>query len=162
MPASVRRRGDRRRVQRAADSHAAASASRAFGQPEVQHLHRAVLADFDVGGLQVPMDDPLLVRGFERLGNLLGDREGLVDRDRPARNPIGERRALDKLHHEGRACTPSAFFEPVDLGDVRMVEGGEHLRLPLETREAIGIVGNSRQQDFDRDQCDSASCRGAL
>ena len=33
-----------------------------------------------------------------------------------------------------------------------MIEGGEHLRLPPETREAIGIAGNGGQQDFDRDQ----------
>ena len=39
-------------------------------QPEVQHLHRAVLADLDVRRLQVPMNDPLLVRGFEGLGDL--------------------------------------------------------------------------------------------
>ena len=51
-------------------------------QAEVQHLHRAVLANLDVGGLQIAMDDPLLVRGFERLGDLLRDRQRFVDRDR--------------------------------------------------------------------------------
>jgi hypothetical protein len=38
-----------------------------FREPEVQRLHRAVRAHLDVRRLQVPMDDPLLVRGFERL-----------------------------------------------------------------------------------------------
>ena len=43
-------------------------------QPEVQHLHRAIGFDLDVGGLQIAMDDALLVRGLERLGDLLRDR----------------------------------------------------------------------------------------
>ena len=38
-----------------------------FRQPEVQNLHRAVGADLDVRGLEIAMDDALLVRRFERL-----------------------------------------------------------------------------------------------
>ena len=34
----------------------------------------------------------------------------------------------------------------MDLRDVRMIEGGEHLRFTTEAREAIGIVGNGRQR----------------
>src|SRR4051794_31288962 len=33
---------------------------------EVEHFDRAVLAHFDVGGLQIAMDDPAIMRGFER------------------------------------------------------------------------------------------------
>jgi hypothetical protein len=36
------------------------------------------------------MDDALLVRGFERLRNLLRDRQRLLDRDRAARNALGQ------------------------------------------------------------------------
>ena len=50
---------------------------------EVQHLHRTVRADFDVRRLEIAMDDPLLVRRFERFSNLLRDRERLVERNRP-------------------------------------------------------------------------------
>ena len=45
----------------------------------------------------------------------------------------------------------AGVFEAMDLRDVRMIEGGEHLRFTTEAREAIGIVGNGRQQDLDRD-----------
>ena len=121
----------------------------AFGQPEVQHFHRAVLADFDVRGLQVPMDDPLLVRGFEGVRDLRRDRERLVDGNRPADDPIGERRALDQLHHQGVYAV--GVFEPVDLRDVRMIERREHPRFSPEAGEAIGIAGDGGQQDFDRD-----------
>ena len=46
------------------------------------------------------MNDPLLVRRFERLGDLLRDRQRLVERDRAARDPLREVLALDELHHE--------------------------------------------------------------
>ena len=46
------------------------------------------------------MNDPLLVRGFERFRNLLRDRQRLVEGNGLFREPICERRSLDKLHHE--------------------------------------------------------------
>jgi len=39
--------------------------------------------EFDVGRLQIPMDDPLLVRRFQRAGDLTRDRERFGDCDRP-------------------------------------------------------------------------------
>ena len=54
-----------------------------LGQAEVQHLHGAVRPHLDVGGLQIAVNDALLVRRFERFGDLLRDRQRLVDRDRP-------------------------------------------------------------------------------
>ena len=38
-----------------------------------------------------------------------------------------------------RARTPSGSLEPVDRGDVRMVQRRERLRLAFETRQALGI-----------------------
>ena len=62
------------------------------------------------------MNDALLVRRFQRLGNLSGDRQRLVDRNRAGRDAIGERRAFDQFHHQ----RPSAvrLFQSVDLCDV--------------------------------------------
>ena len=71
-----------------------------FRQAEVEHLHRAVRAHLDVRWLEVAMDDPLFVRGFERLGDLLRDRQCVIERDRPLRDPVRQRRPLDQLHHE--------------------------------------------------------------
>ena len=47
--------------------------------------------------------------------------------------------------------TPSASSEPVDGGDVRMVQGGEDFRFALKTREPVGVSRERRRQDFDRD-----------
>ena len=55
-------------------------------QPEVEHLDGAVRPHLDVRRLQIAMDDPLLVRGLERLGNLPRDRQRLVDGIGPARS----------------------------------------------------------------------------
>ena len=45
-----------------------------FGETEVQHFHDAVRPDLDVGGLQIAMDDALLVSGFQRFGDFSRDR----------------------------------------------------------------------------------------
>ena len=50
-------------------------------EPEVEHLDRAVGPQLDVGRLQIAMDDALLVRRFERLRDLLRDRQGLIERE---------------------------------------------------------------------------------
>ena len=47
---------------------------------------------------------------------------------------------LDQLEHEERLAL--RLLEPVDGGNVGMVEGGEDLRLPPEAREALGIPGH--------------------
>ena len=92
----------------------------------------------DVGGLEIAVDDPLLVRGFERLRDLLRDRQRLVERDRAACDALREILALDQFHHErGDAL---ALFEPVDGGDIRMVQRGEDFGFTLKPREPVGVA----------------------
>src|SRR5207237_9627763 len=105
--------------------------------------------ELDILGLEIAVNDRLLVRGLERLRDLSRDRQRLVDRDRAARNPIRERLALDQFEYERMSLT--AVFETVDRGNVRMVERGEHLRLALEACEAIGIERERVGDDLQRD-----------
>ena len=49
------------------------------------------------------------------------------------------------------AWTAARLFEAVDLGDVRVIEGREHLRFAAEARHAVGIVRHRGKQDLDRD-----------
>ena len=44
------------------------------------------------------MDDSLLVRRLERLGDLFGDGERLVNWDSALCNSVGERKPLDQFH----------------------------------------------------------------
>ena len=48
---------------------------RGLRQAEVEHLHLVVRRDLDVGRLEVAVDDSGFVRLFERLGNLLRNRQ---------------------------------------------------------------------------------------
>ena len=64
------------------------------------------------------MDDPFLMRGVERGGNLARDRERLGNRQSPARQTIGERRSFDELENERR----DAIFQSEDRADVRVVQ----------------------------------------
>jgi len=47
------------------------------------------------------MDDPLLVRGFQRLGDLLRNGERLIEGNRAAGDALRQVVALDEFHHEG-------------------------------------------------------------
>ena len=69
-------------------------------QAEVEDLHLAVGGQLDVRGLQVAMDDAVLVGLFEPLGDLFRDRDGLVDGNRPALQALGQVFAFDQLHGE--------------------------------------------------------------
>ena len=118
-------------------------------QAEIQHLHRAIVADLDVRVLQIAMHDPLLVRGFQRLRNLLRDRQRLVDGDGPTREALGQVLAFDEFEDERRHTT--RLFESMNVRDVRMIERREDLCFATETREAVRIVRDVRQQDLDGD-----------
>ena len=95
------------------------------------------------------MDDPLLVRGFKRYGNLSGDGQRFVNRDRPARDALREILALDQLHHESLHAV--GVLEPVDRGDVRMIQRGEDFRFALKAGQAVGVGCERRWKDLDGD-----------
>ena len=61
--------------------------SSAFARPKSSTFTDAVRRrDLDVRGLQIAVDDPLLVSRFERLGDLLRNRERVVERNRALRD----------------------------------------------------------------------------
>ena len=106
----------------------------AFASPKSSTFTVPSGAHLDVRGLEIAMDDPLLVRRFERLGDLLRDGQRFVERDRAARDALRQILALDELHHE--RLDAAAFFEAVDVRDVRMIQRREHLRFARETARA--------------------------
>jgi hypothetical protein len=66
------------------------------------------------------MNDALLVRGFERLGNLMRNHQRVVDRDWPAGDAVGQRLAVDQFQYQ--RPRPAGILDAVDRGDMRMVE----------------------------------------
>ena len=91
-----------------------------FCEAEIEDFDRAVRTQLDIGRLQIAMDDALFVRGLERIGDLLRDSQRFGERERPLRNAIGQRWALDELEHQ--RVDAAAVLEAVDRSDVRMVE----------------------------------------
>ncbi len=83
------------------------------------------------------MDDADLVRGLQRLGDLAREGQGLVEGNGAAGDPLREMLALDQLHHQ--RARAAGLLQAEDLRDVRMIEGGQRLRLALEAHQAIGV-----------------------
>ena len=59
-------------------------------QSEVEDLHFAFRRDLDVCRFQIAVDDVLLMRGFERFGNLMSDLQRVLDRQRAAPDAFGQ------------------------------------------------------------------------
>jgi hypothetical protein len=66
------------------------------------------------------MNDALVVCRFQRLGDLFRDRDRFIDWRRATGDPLRKILALYQFHHERRNAV--ALFEPVDAGNVRMVQ----------------------------------------
>ena len=94
------------------------------------------------------MNDPLLVRGLERVRDLPGHGERFFCRNRPRRDPLRERLALDELENE--RLDVARFLETVDRRNVGMVQRREDLGLPLEPRQPLGILRHRLWQHLDR------------
>ena len=88
------------------------------------------------------MDDAFLVRGVDGADDLAGKMQRRRQREAAARHgraaqPLVERLAFDQLHHQRDDAVLS--LEPVNGGDVGMVQRGEQSRLALETRDALRV-----------------------
>jgi len=121
-------------------------------EPEIEQLDLAVGRDFHVRRLHVAVHDALLVRFLERLGGLPRDRERLVDRDRAPLQPLGEVFSLDELHHQDvrlHAAFKRHLLEAVEVGDPRMIERRQQLRLALEAREPVAVGGERLRQQLE-------------
>ena len=54
------------------------------------------------------------------------------------------------------------LFKPVDAGDVRVVEGGEHFSFALESRQAISVARDRGGQHLDRHRALQVRVGGAI
>ncbi len=119
------------------------------GEPEVEHLHVAVVGDLDVPGLQIPVDDAGVVGGGEGIGDLPRQSQRFRDWNRAMADPRREIFAVDQLHGDER---PGAFASGVvDVGDVRVIQGGERPGFTGEAHDAVGVGGEGVGQDLQRD-----------
>ncbi len=135
------RRGDGGRLRQGGHRQAAAAVragqARGSRQAEVHQL-RAGLGEHDVAGLQVAVDDPGAVGAVQGVGDLPADAEDVGQRQRAAREPLGQRLPVDQFHDQ----IVDSTFAPhvVQSADVRMIERGHRARLALEARADLGVA----------------------
>jgi hypothetical protein len=88
------------------------------------------------------------VRGLQTLGDLTGDRQRLVEKNRSACETLGQILAVHILERErDRAIS---FFEAMNRRDVGMIEGCQDLGFTAEARDALGILCEAGRKHFDR------------
>ena len=95
------------------------------------------------------MDDPFLVRGLQRVGNLLRHPKRLICGHRTTFNAVRQRLAVDELEHQ--KTRPIRFLEVMDRRNVGVIQRGQHFGFPLEPGQTIGVGGEGLGENLDRD-----------
>src|SRR5262249_32623786 len=128
-------------------------------QAEVHEAHAAAVLgrdEEDVPGLEIAVQDALLVRDLERARDRIEDRERVERVDLvPELLDVGEvlveRLALEQLHREVDGAR-DVLPEAVDAHDARPPQDLERLRLAPEAHGVLGIVGDLAAQELDGDR----------
>ena len=115
-------------------------------ETEIEHLHRTRRGQLDVGRLQIAVHDSLLVRGFERLGNLAADTERLIERKSSLGNAVRQCGPFNQFQNE--RLPASGILDTVNAADVGMTERGQDLRFTREPRQPLRIAGDACGQDL--------------
>ena len=105
-------------------------------EAEVEDLQAAVGADDDVGRLEIPVHDAVLMRRLDRVAQLSAPIERFVPGYQAVREARGQRLALDVLHHDERAV--GVLDDVEDGGDARMRESGRRSGLADNVGARVG------------------------
>ena len=122
--------------------------------PEIGQVGVVLAADLaqeDVGGLDVAVDEPGgLVDGIECSGQLLADGDGALRRQAPGGvEDLAQVGAVDPLHDQVEAAVLVA--DVIDGDDVGVVDGGRELRLAQEAFTVFGLGGDLVLDHLQRD-----------
>src|SRR5206468_4852167 len=113
----------------------------------------------DVRGLDVAVEDPVLVGVVERPRQLLEHPHRLTQLHGLA-EPVRQGSSLDELEHQVGEVVLVAEVE--DLQDVRMLETGDRPRLLLEALAVERVVGEEVGEDLDRHVAVESGVVGAV
>ena len=118
-------------------------------QTEVEDLDPSVAGDEDVFGLQIAVNDSLLVRSGEAVRDLDADLDRLARRHGATFQPLAKRFTFEQLGDGvGRALVKP---DVVNGQDVRMRQRRDRPGFALEPRAPVGILCERRRKDFDGD-----------
>ena len=119
-----------------------------LGESEIQNLHAAVGRHEHVVGLQVAVDDALLMCRRQASRHLNRVLDGLADGQRPARETLPQCLPIEHLGDDvGRRLV---LADVEDREDVRMIERGGRAGFLLESLQAFRIAGHASGQHLDR------------
>ena len=117
-------------------------------QPEVEHFG-AARRQHHVRGLQIAVGQPRAVRGIERIRELDRDPQDVLEWQRAAQQPVGQRLARQILHHQELDAVLLA--DVVQRADVRVRQARDRAGFAPKAFLAPGVIGDARRQDLDRD-----------
>src|SRR5581483_559076 len=122
----------------------------ALGETEVAEDVVAVAVEEDVPGLEVPVDEPARVEVAERLGERRHHVERVLGRARAlALDAVAERPAGEVLHDVVEAAVVAPRLDEAD--EARVIELGEDVDLAPEAEERLGVHGEVRPHDLERE-----------
>ena len=116
---------------------------RQLGEAEVEDLDAAVRGDEEILGFQVAVDDALVVRRREAVGDLTAStRRALRGEQLAAGERRAQRLALEQLLDDVRRTVVRP--DVVDGGDVRVVERARRPRFLLEAPQPLRVLAKTR------------------
>ena len=95
------------------------------------------------------MNDAFLMRLFQSPGDLFGDTERFVHRNRTSLDALGQRLSGDEFHDE--ELPPAEFLQAMNGCDIGMIQGRQHARFTLESRHAFVVVAEGFGKELDGD-----------
>src|SRR6266404_8942447 len=122
-----------------------------MGDAEVHYLRAPVLADADIGRLDVSMHDPTLVSECESGENIDDDVQPLLQRKRLTRlDQMLEIYALDEFHRDEEMTI--GLSQIVDAHHIRVLKRSGRLRLVQKTLAQVVLPRDRIIHHLDRDR----------
>ncbi len=111
----------------------------------------ALLRHEDVLGLEVAVDDALLVRGRQRLEDALEVVEHEIERDAALGQAIAQRLAVEQLHRHEEQAVLGVEARVVDLDDAVVADLRRRAHLAQEALPRRLVLADVREEDLERD-----------
>ena len=111
-------------------------------------------------GLQIAVNDPLVVRRRKAAGHLNRAFRRLAHCERAAREPFTQRLAIEQFHN--RVGPPVVGAEIENRHDVRMQKRSDRFRFVLEPRQSVDVLRKPGRKDLDGYVAIEASVPGII
>ena len=131
-----------------------------MASPEIENLGGAALADENVGGLDVAVDNAFAVRGIESICDLDGELEKLLKGNRSGLQPLLERLPGQEFH--GDEVLAFFFADVVDRADIGMVQRRGGAGFAAKAFERLGIASEVVRKEFEGDVAAEADVFGFI